>query len=173
MFVRAPDVPVWIKTLIFRVFDEFPGIVIEVTPELLSVTPAKKRKAPVALADGINDIIFDVKSVPFANRTNDIPDDSVSLISSTTIFVLLLLVSLISKVMVSPGEYFADAQVLVTLMLLALRGTMIFFPVNNVVSLLIPLIFPALPPCSPQTNGAIRIVSFNPTILQLYTTVNG
>jgi hypothetical protein len=168
LFVRAPDVPVWIKTLIFRVFDEFPGIVIEVTPELLSVTPAKKRKAPVALADGINDIIFDVKSVPFANRTNDIPDDSVSLISSTTIFVLLLLVSLISK-----GEYFADAQVLVTLMLLALRGTMIFFPVNNVVSLLIPLILPALPPCSPQTNGAIRIVSFNPTILQLYTTVNG
>ena len=168
-----PDVPVWINTLIFRVFDEFPGIVIEVTPELLSVTPAKKRNAPVALAAGISDIIFDVKFVPFANRINDIPEDSVSLISSTTISVLLLLVSLMSKVTVSPGEYFAETHVLVTEILFALMGTMIFLPVNNVVSLLIPLILPALPPCSPQTNGAIRIVSFNPTILQVYTTVNG
>jgi len=101
---------------------------MDVTPELLSVTPAKKRKAPVALADGINDIMFEVKSVPFANRTNDIPDAKVSLISSTIISTLLEFVSFTSNVTESPGEYFADPHVLVTEILFAVIGTITFFP---------------------------------------------
>jgi len=167
LFVRAPDVPVWINTLILRVLLEFAGIIMDVTPELLSVTPAKKRKAPVALADGINDIMFEVKSVPFANRTNDIPDAKVSLISSTIISTLLEFVSFTSNVTESPGEYFADPHVLVTEILFAVIGTITFFPVVWIVSGIIPLILPAVPPCSPQTNGAMRIVSSNPTILQV------
>jgi len=127
---------------------EFPGTVIETTPELLSVTPAKNDNAPVAPPDGIRDSIFDVKSVPLAKRTNDMPVGRESLISSTTISVLPLLVSFMLNVMVSPGEYFAEAHVLVTEMLFADNGTMIFFPVESVVSAFIPLIFPAVPPCS-------------------------
>ena len=167
LLVRVPVAPAWTKTRIFRILVEFPGTVIDVTPEVLFVTPAKNESAPVAPPDGINDIMFEVKSVPLPSLTNDIPDGNVSRISSTITSVLLLFVSLISKVIESPGEYFVEAHVFVTEMLFAVTGTMIFLPVASTVSLRIPLMLPALPPCSPQTKGAIRMVSLIPTIRQL------
>ena len=86
-------VPEVTNARILSVLLPFLGTVIETSPDVLSVTPAKNCKAPVAPLDGIDDIMVSVKSVPFANLINLKPAGKVSLISSTTTSAELLLLT--------------------------------------------------------------------------------
>ena len=93
LLILSPVVPEVTNARILRVLLPLLGIVIETSPDVLSVTPARNCKAPVAPLDGIDDIIVAVKSVPFANRMNLKPAGKVSLISSTTTSAELLLLT--------------------------------------------------------------------------------
>jgi hypothetical protein len=106
LFTNVPVIPAATTVCILKLFDEFFGIVKEITPVELFVTPPIKRSAPVEPAVGEAESIGIVKSVPVPNLEKVRPVGKVSRISSiVTSEVVELLVMVIVKVIESPGEY--------------------------------------------------------------------
>jgi hypothetical protein len=101
----VPVVPEPTTVCILKFLEEFLGIVNEITPVLLFVTPPINLKAPVDPVVGALDNIELVKSVPVPSLTYVRPEGRVSLISSIVISeVVELLAIVMVKVMESPGE---------------------------------------------------------------------